>query len=183
MVPWLEELRKAIDREFADRPRVMILATVDRSGAPHARSLVCRKIDNEGRIHAAIDARTSKDAHLRGDRRTEAVFWLPNIRCQFRIAADAKIVAFPEDETLRKEIWRGLSDESRSLFFWPTPGIAAATDDAFAQAVSADVTPPRTFEVLILEPKQVDRLSLDSHPHRRKVWRVDTNWSGVDVNP
>jgi hypothetical protein len=57
------------------------------------------------------------------------------------------------------------------VFFWPTPGIAAASDDAFAQAVAADVPPPSTFEILIVEPRQVDRLSLD------------TNWAGVDVNP
>jgi PPOX class probable FMN-dependent enzyme len=183
MVPWLQELRAAMDWEFGAKPRVMILATVDRSGAPHARAIVCRRIDDEGRIFAATDARTEKNNQLRGDKRAELVFWMPTIRVQFRISGDTKIIAFPEDETLRKEIWRELSDEARSLYFWPTPGVAADTDDAFAQAVAADVSPPRTFEILIVEPRQVDRLSLDSHPHRRRVWRSDTKWAGVDVNP
>jgi pyridoxamine 5'-phosphate oxidase len=161
----------------------MMLATVDAANAPHVRCLVCRRIDPEGRVYAAIDARTQKDTELRGDRRAEILFWLPKLRTQFRLSGDAKIVTFPEDEPLHKEIWRQMSNESRSLFFWPTPGIAADTDNAFPQAVSADVSPPRNFEVFILTPKQIDRLSIDTHPHRRRLWRSDTNWSGVDVNP
>jgi pyridoxamine 5'-phosphate oxidase len=184
MMQWLDELRSALDREFGrDKPRVMVLATVDRSGAPHARCVVCRRIDEGGRLYAATDARTDKNAQLRGDKRAEVVFWMPSIGVQFRINAETRIVAFPEDETLRKGIWREMSDEERSHFFWPTPGVAADTDDAFAEAVSADVAPPRTFEIFVLEPRQIDRLSLDSLPHRRRVWRADTNWFGVDVNP
>jgi PPOX class probable FMN-dependent enzyme len=184
MLQWLVELRSAMDKEFgATNPRVMTMATVDRSGAPHARSVVLRRLDDDGRLYVASDTRTEKNAQLRGDRRTELVFWLATSRIQFRIFGESNLISFPEDEPLRKEIWRLLSDEARSTLFWPTPGIAADTDDAFARAVSADVSPPRTFEVLIIEPKQVDRLSLDSHPHRRRVWRADTKWNGVDVNP
>jgi PPOX class probable FMN-dependent enzyme len=183
MVEWLSKLREALEREFGNNPRVMALATVDRSGAPHARSIVCRRIDEEGRLYFAADARSEKSTQLRGDRRAEVVVWMPNIRVQFRISGEAKIVAYPEDESLRRGIWRELSDQTRSVFFWPTPGIAAATDDAFAQAVAADVPPPSTFEILIVEPRQVDGLWLDSHPHRRRVWRADTKWAGVDVNP
>jgi PPOX class probable FMN-dependent enzyme len=183
MLSWLNELRTALNDEFGDKPKVMILATVDRSGAPHARSLICRRIDEEGRLFAATDSRSEKSSQLQGDRRAELVFWMPTLRMQFRISGETKVIAFPQDEPLRKEIWREMSDESRSLFFWPTPGVAADTDDAFAEAVSADVPPPRAFEILIIEPKQVDRLALDAHPHRRRLWRIDTNWTGVDVNP
>jgi len=183
MLQWLDELRRAIAEEYADRSPVITLATVDRAGAPHARCVNCRRIDDEGRIFMATDARTEKNAQIRGDHRTEGVFWMPKPRVQFRLSGDTKVVAFPEEETLRKEIWRELSDEARSTYFWPTPGIAGGTDDAFAQAVAADVPPPRTFEVLILEPRHVDRLALDAHPYRRRVWRADAKWSGVDVNP
>jgi PPOX class probable FMN-dependent enzyme len=183
MMQWLDELRDVLEREFGSGPRVMMLATADRAGAPHARCIVCRQIDDDGRLFFAIDARTEKNTQLRGDPRTEIVVWMPSTRIQFRITGEARIVAYPENESLRKGIWRDMSDQTRSVFFWPTPGIAAATDDAFAQAVGADVPPPQTFEVLVIEPRQVDRLSLDSHPHRRRVWRADTKWAGVDVNP
>jgi hypothetical protein len=108
---------------------------------------------------------------------------MPGLRMQFRIGGDVRVIGFSEDEPLRKEIWRSMSDQTRSLLLWPTPGIAVAPDDDFAQAVSSDVAPPRTFEILILHPRQADRLSLDSHPHRRRVWRADAQWHGVDVNP
>ena len=180
---WLDEIRSALDREFGGSSRVMVMATVDAAGAPHARCLVCRGIDDEGRVFAATDARTEKNSQLRADRRAEAVFWLPKMRAQYRVQGEVKLVAYPEDEALRKEVWRGMSSESRALLFWPTPGIARASDDAFAQAVSGDVPPPETFEVLVLQPRQVDRLSLDSVPHRRRIWRASNHWAGVDVNP
>lgn len=180
---WLEEFRSAMDREFGERSRVMVLATVGRAGAPHARCVICRKIDDEGRIIISTDARTQKNSQLRGDKRSELVIWLPSLRIQYRITGDARIVAYPEDEPMRKEIWRAMSDQSRALLFWPTPGVAAATDDAFAQAVSADVPPPRTFELIIVQPRVVDRLSMETFPHRRRVWRSDAQWAGVEVNP
>jgi hypothetical protein len=145
--------------------------------------MVCRRIESDGRLYAVTDDRTPKLADLSANRRAEAVFWLPKQRVQYRIAADVSIIGFPTDEPLRREIWRELSDTSRALFFWPTPRIAPSTDDAYAQAVSADVPPPKNFNVLILEPRQVDRLALDNHPHRRRIWRQDTQWAGVDVNP
>ena len=180
---WLDDLRAALKREFGAAPTVMTLATVDRAGAPHARSVICRRIDDEGRLYIAADTRSEKSSQLRGDHRAEVVSWMPGARVQYRLTGEMKIVSFPEDEPLRREVWREMSNEARSLFFWPTPGVAADSDDAFAQAVAADVAPPRTFEVLILEPRQVDRVTIGTHPHRRRVWRADTKWSGVDVNP
>jgi len=180
---WLDELRIALEREFASAPQVMMLATVDASCAPHVRCLVCRRIDEEGRLYAATDSRTQKDAELKSNSRAEIVFWLPKLRTQYRISGCAKMVAYHEDEQLHKEIWRQMSNESRSMFFWPTPGVAADTDNAFTQAVVGEVPPPRNFEIFILQPKQVDRLSLEHHPHRRRIWRSDTSWAGVDVNP
>src|ERR1700733_5854703 len=103
---WTDELRSALDHEFNGHSRVMMLATVDAAGAPHVRCLVCRRIDEEGRIYAAIDARTQKDPQLRSDHRAEILFWLPNSLVQFRITGEAKILTYPEDELLHKEIWR-----------------------------------------------------------------------------
>ena len=36
---------------------------------------------------------------------------------------------------------------------------------------------------VIIDPRVVDRLILDSFPHRRRVWRADAQWAGVEVNP
>lgn len=181
---WLDALREALHAEYGwEAPRVAALATVDRSGAPHVRAVVCRRVDDDGQLYFSSDARSEKNEQIRGERRTEALFWLARHSTQYRVAGEMRIIAFGQDEPLRREIWRELCDQSRSLFFWPTPGIAVAGDDAYAQAVSADVSPPRNFELLILKPLQVERLILSSHPHQRRRWRADSSWTGVDVNP
>lgn len=183
-IEWVNVLRDALHNEFGwDEPRVATLATVDRSDAPHARSVICRRVEDDGRIHVVSDARSEKNAQVRAEKRVELVFWLARQRCQFRIAGEMHVIGFGQDEALRWELWRALSDEARSLFFWPTPGIAVAQDDEYPQAVSQDVSPPRTFEVLILTPTQAERLALTTHPHRRRRWRADASWTGVDVNP
>ena len=181
---WLKVLRDALHADFGrEQPRIAMLATVDRAGAPHARAVTCRRIDDDGRLFAVSDSRSEKGVHVRGDERVELVFWLAHQRAQFRVAGAMHVISVGQDEQLRRELWRELSDATRSMFFWPTPGIAMASDDEYPQAVSADVSPPTTFEVLILTPQQVERLLTATHPHRRRRWRADSNWSGVDVNP
>jgi PPOX class probable FMN-dependent enzyme len=183
---WTDELRRALGREASgsnSAPAVGTLATVDRSGAPRARSVILRRIDDESQLYVVSDARADKNAHVRGDGRAEIVFWLPGQQTQFRVFGEMRVIALGQDEPLRRELWRELNDQARSIFFWPTPGIAVAQDEAYPRAVSADVAPPKTFEVLVLRPQQVERLTLSSFPHRRRRWRADSNWSGVDVNP
>lgn len=184
---WVDELRAALDREQSNAagaiPRVATLATVDRSGAPHARGVICRRIEPDGQLLFASDARSDKNLHVRGEPRVEVVFWLPSVQTQFRAAGEMRVTSVGQDEPLRRALWRELTDASRALFLWPTPGIAVAADEVYPRAVSPDVLPPATFEVLTLKPAQVERLNVATFPHRRRRWRADSNWSGVDVNP
>ena len=184
---WVDELRAALDREHSAAtcavPRVATLATVDRSGAPHARGVICRRIEPDGELLFVSDARAEKNLHVRGEPRVEAVFWLPAVQAQFRVAGTMRVTSVGQDEPLRRALWRELTDETRALFHWPTPGIAVAADEVYPRAASADVPPPATFEVLTLTPAQVERLNISMFPHRRRRWRADANWSGVDVNP
>jgi PPOX class probable FMN-dependent enzyme len=188
---WIDELRAALDREQSALasgaargvPRVATLATVDRSGAPHARGVICRRIDPDGQLYFVSDARSNKNLDVRGEPRVEVVFWMPAVQTQFRVAGEMRVTSLGQDEPLRRELWRELTDETRALFHWPTPGIAVAADETYPRAVSADVLPPGTFEVLILKPSQVERLNISTFPHRRRRWRSEASWSGVDVNP
>ena len=190
-IEWIDELRAAFDREQSALvsgaargvPRVATLATVDRSGAPHARGVICRRIDPDGQLYFASDARSNKNQDVRGEPRAEVVFWLPAVQTQFRVAGEMRVMALGQDEPLRRELWRELTDETRALFLWPTPGIAVAVDETYPRAVAADVSPPGTFEVLILRPAQAERLNIATFPHRRRRWRADASWTGVDVNP
>ena len=179
---WVRLLRDALDDEYGrDRPRIATLATVDERGRPRARSVVCRKLTDDGATWYVSDGRSEKNAHVRANPSAEIVFWLSGRREQFRILGTMTIVDGPD----RAMLWRELSDAARALFAWPPPGRPRVLDPAaFPERVGADVPPPATFELIVLEPQEVERLVLTTHPHnRRRWWRTDQGWRDAALNP
>jgi pyridoxamine 5'-phosphate oxidase len=156
MHEWITRLRKAIEQENSDRPLVMTLATVSRKGSPRARSVICRKITDEGDIWITSDARSKKGEQIQRNRRVELVIWLPTVRRQYRLRGKAHIIS-AEDSTA-KELWAGLSDASKAMFFWHSVGEQRPT-----------ASPPDTFEAIAICPTRVEELDLTVEPHR--VWR------------
>jgi pyridoxamine 5'-phosphate oxidase len=173
---WIEVLRAALDDEFGDaQPRVCTLATVDDDGEPVARMVVCRRIDEVGRLYFVSDARSEKNAHLRRLPVAAVVFWLPRRREQIRLrGAFVEILDSLDNPPVRQRMWRELSPASRALFAWPQPGADRVADEsAFPRELGDDAAVPPTFEVIILNPNEVDILDLKPHPHER------TRWEGV----
>lgn len=178
---WVAELRAALDAEFAEQaPKIGALATVDDAGRPRVRSVVCRKLEECGSLWVASDARSEKNREARANPFGEIAFWLPAIRQQFRIAGSLSVTAASER---RDRAWAELSDASRALFFWDSPGRPLGDDRDFAESVGAWTAIPATFELLILKADRVDHLDLREHPHRRRVWRADRSWAVREVNP
>src|SRR5687768_9722974 len=137
LTDWLDPLRAALDREFADRARVVMLATVTHDGAPRARTVVCRSINDEGTHLFVSDARSEKNAQLRRRQEAEVVFWLASQRLQYRLRGPA----IPT-KRLNTQLWPGLSDATRAMFFWPPPGDARVEGmGEFPREVMADVKP------------------------------------------
>ncbi len=175
--PWFQELVRAMADE--EGPPLMTLATLAGDGSPRARLVVIRHYADDGSIVFCSDGRSEKNAQVRRDPRAEAVCWASNRRTQYRLRGRCDI---DEDEAVRNEIWRQLSESARALFAWPTPGADRAPDDAFTAKVSEDDPMPANFEVLRLVPTNVDRLDLSATPHRRTIFDpVDA--PGRDVNP
>jgi pyridoxamine 5'-phosphate oxidase len=174
-----------LDAEYATRPRVATLATVDAAGRPRARSVVLREIDNAGRLHVLSDARSDKNAHLRAAPFAELVFWLPNQREQYRLAGRATLTRHADDTAQLHHFWTTLSDASRALFAWPPPGKRRHDNPAdFPTTLPASTPVPDTFELITLHPDTVERLQLTGHPHRRTRWLLEGPiWSAQDVNP
>jgi pyridoxamine 5'-phosphate oxidase len=185
MIEWLNILTSALADEYADRPRVMTLATVAPDGSPRARSVVCRRIDDaDGSMWIASDARSEKNAQVRANPNVECVFWLARLRRQYRLRGVATVITPTYDATAR-EVWRGMSPESRALFLWPPPGeprVGTAPVDAFPRVNPSDDLPP-TFEVIMVKPAVVEELDLNPHPHRRRRWTVESNWAVQELNP
>jgi PPOX class probable FMN-dependent enzyme len=181
---WIIELRDALGAEFGDRPKVGVLATVDRYGRPRGRSVVCRRIEDGGALWIASDRRSSKNGQVQNRPFAELVIWLPTRREQFRLAGHVSVLGPDSDDPRRRWLWRTLPDPTRAMFFWPPPGRPLDPDpNALPGAVPADVEPPDDFEVLILEPDQVEHLDLKPTPHRRRRWSAEDAWEEQGLNP
>ncbi len=184
-----------MNREFAGRPRLATLATVDVAGAPRARTVVCRRLDEDGMAWITSDARSEKNSQLREDARAELVFWLPEARRQARLAGSVVIFDAADATGNRAGLWRELSNATRATFLWPAPGAQKAIDDSSGagsaakrlptpESLPADAAPPKAFEVLVLVPTRVDLLDLNPRPHARRVWRKTAGgWVERAINP
>jgi hypothetical protein len=107
------------------------------------------------------------------------VFWLASQRLQYRLRGPA----IPT-KRLNTQLWPGLSDATRAMFFWPPPGDARVEGmGEFPREVMADVKPPESFEVIVFLPMEVERLDLNPHPHDRRRWALAHDWAEQAVNP
>ena len=179
LTDWLDPLRSALDREFADRPRVVALATVRRDGSPRARMVVCRSINDQGTHLFVCDARSEKHEQLAARQEAEVVYWLASQRLQYRLRGPAST-----SRASSHQLWPGLSDATRAMFFWPPPGnLRVAGMVEFPREVAADVAPPASFEAIVFLPMEVERLDLNPHPHDRRRWQMEHDWQETWLNP
>ncbi|HEX8524279.1 MAG TPA: pyridoxamine 5'-phosphate oxidase family protein [Tepidisphaeraceae bacterium] len=173
---WLDDLRAALDKEFAGAPRPVCLATVDHEGKPAARMVILRKVDDSGAMFFVSDARSEKNKQLRARSHAEIVIWLSALRQQYRVKGE---VVIEKDATL----WKELSEPTRAMFFWPPPGEPRAADEAFVRTLPDHAAIPENFEVLALVPAVVERLKLDTFPHERIRQTREMDWTPVRLNP
>jgi PPOX class probable FMN-dependent enzyme len=177
--PWLELFRTATATE---RPLILSLATVDAEGHPQVRSVVCRRIGSDGSLWVASDARSAKNAQLAADPHAAVVCWIANTREQFRFAGPVEIVSEESPSQDRVDLWREMTAESRAMYFWPVPGAPREGSNEFLTD-NDDPIPPRSFEILILRPNEVEHLRLSVRPHDRTRWTLNDEWNLERLNP
>ena len=183
MLPWLSILCASLDTEYADRPRIGTLATVDPTGQPRARTVILRQIDPDGALWIVSSAHSDKNAQLRQTPAAELVLYLPTSREQFRLFGQATVIGRRADDQSREQFWTTLSDAARATFFWPTIGRPANNDAPVPAAMPASAAIPDHFELLRLNPTQVEHLATATLPHLRTRWRAETNWQAEPINP
>jgi PPOX class probable FMN-dependent enzyme len=174
--------RDAIDRG-SFRPVILSLATVDSEGHPHVRMVVCRRIGDDGSLWIASDARSGKHVQLAARPEAAAVCWIGSTREQFQFEGKVQVFGDSSGSPDRIGLWREISPESRALFFWPAPGRPRERDEACFVASSDAVTPPDSFEILVLRPSQVEYLGLSVHPPHRLRWTLLQGWRPELLNP
>jgi len=182
MTPSLVQLLSdALDLEFAGRPRIAALATVDDQATPRVRSVIVRKLTDTGDLWIASDGRSEKNHHLRRNPRAELVLYLAGRREQFRLLGQC---TRHSDGTLREEAWRMIPDQTRALFLGPPPGTPRVDcDDHFLRGCPETSPIPASFELLVLAPDEVDHVRLSSWPHGRTRYRAVDGWEGRELNP
>jgi len=168
MSDWISQLNDHLEAE-GDAPFLCALATVDGSLKPMNRMMYCRELTDEGQLVFVSDRRTRKDEQLRERPDAEVVFWLEGRRTQYRLRGHAVVVGAEMDDFMRQQWWSRISDESRAIF--ATRGGGWQVPAGEPTQVSADTPMPSTFELLVLNPEEVEMLGLKGQPHERKAWK------------
>jgi PPOX class probable FMN-dependent enzyme len=168
-----------------DASRIVQLATVRADGRPANRSLVFRHFASRGRLVFTSDMRSGKASELADRPWAEACWYFPDARVQWRLLGRCELSADPADaeiEKLRGKLWAELPPSTRATFLWPAPGGLRSPRKDFR--VEATDTPPETFQLLVLDPEQVERLDLREAPHRRQRWEFGQGgWMPREINP
>jgi PPOX class probable FMN-dependent enzyme len=181
-IPWLSILRDALDLEYADRPRIATLATID-IDQPRARSVIVRRIDDDGTLWIVSSAHSDKNSQLRRTPHAELVLYLPTSREQFRLFGHTTVIGRGDDEPFRQQLWRSLSDAARAAFFWPTIGKPYNECDPAPTAIPANTPMPDNFEPIAVRPELVEHLTTADIPHGRTRWEKQNAWQPQRINP
>ena len=144
--------------------------------------MICRCLDEDGRLWLTTDSRSAKHAELSLRSNAAAAAWFPATREQFRFEGRVEMLGESSVGLERAKVWRTLTAETRATFQWPRPGEPRASDGEFVKSNEA-LDPPASFGVLLLRPEKVEHLNLKTHPHQRRCWRRDGQWSVRELNP
>lgn len=196
LAPWRSPLTQALDcNQSLAYSRYLQLATVRVDGRPANRTLVFRGfLEQTDQLKFAVDHRSQKVDQINYSSWAEACWYFAETREQFRIFGCLTLVGTDHpDPTLRQArqvIWENLSDNARLQFSWPHPGETRADATAFTPPApepgrcASRSTPLPNFNLLLLEPMQVDYLKLRGEPQNRWIYSFDhSHWSTQAVNP
>ena len=183
--PWRPLLRGAREREGKRSPqnRWLQLATVAADGTPRVRTLVFRGWVGGAALELLTDGRSAKAAELALRPGVELCWLLPRARCQFRLRGRLAPLPPAEEQAERERHWGLLSPGGRALWGWPPPGAPFEAGAAFPDSLPDGAPLPAHFQLLRIALVRVELLELLGHPHRRRLWRLETGWAEEVVNP
>jgi pyridoxamine 5'-phosphate oxidase len=190
LAPWRSPLARALHRNRSlVYARYFQLATVRVNGCPANRTVVFRGfLDDTNQLKMVTDARSEKADQIDHNPWSEACWYFPKTREQFRLlglltlvredCADAQLLK------ARTRSWQELSDTAQVQFAWAQPG--KPQDDTEFDPPTPDPTRPLPhFCLLLLNPTHVDHLELKGNPQNRSTYCLNDehSWSSQFVNP
>jgi pyridoxamine 5'-phosphate oxidase len=189
LAPWRPVLAKALHLNRAlNYARYFQLATVRADGRPANRTVVFRGfLPDSNRLMMISDRRSQKIRQIQQHAWAEICWYFPKTREQFRLSGS--LIAFDESDTdpqrqqAYRQTWQNLSDPAREQFYWPTPGQPHDPALEIPNPPDNSDLPAENFVLLVLEPTDVDRLDLRSHPHARHHYWYQEQWQTEALNP
>lgn len=190
LAPWRSPLARALHRNRSQpQSRYFQLATVQANGKPANRTVVFRGfVEASNRLKIITDRRSEKIQQIQQQPWGEICWYFSKSREQFRLAGELIVICDRDSEfdNERNTTWQNLSDSARLQFAWPHPKETRSPDRAaFEPPPPSPETPVENFCLLLLDPQQVDYLSLRGDPQNRHLyWREDAQtWRDREVNP
>jgi pyridoxamine 5'-phosphate oxidase len=224
LAPWRSPLARALHRNRSQPfARYFQLATVRADGSPANRTVVFRGFLAQTNLQTNLlmiisDRRSEKITQLQQNPQAEICWYFTQTREQFRLSGQLMAIGAEAAgvdaawSQARIDLWRNLSDNARSQFYWPqpkAPRVAEAVEGQLnsedSNAKDFDVTncdaqhPPASFDVLFFGAHSVDHLVLRGNPQSRQLYHrvsapvansasdpaqlLNNAWQIIPVNP
>tara|TARA_Y100001968_G_scaffold241606_1_gene225171 strand:- start:3883 stop:4425 length:543 start_codon:yes stop_codon:yes gene_type:complete len=180
MPPWFSALSKAQRNESKfDSYSWVQLATIGVNITPRVRTVVFRGWSKSYEMFIYTDKRSNKYHELNLNNNVEICWLFSRSRCQFRFRGKSSIVS---DLALFCH-WEKLSDNSKSMWSWPSPGDPFVLDRKKDFSVKKQEKISCNFTVLKIDIEEVDQLLLQLPIHTRRRWILNNEWIEERINP
>jgi len=192
LAPWRSLLARSLHRNRSKpQSRYFQLATVQSNGKPANRTVVFRGfVETSNHLKIVTDRRSEKIEQIQQQPWGEICWYFSKSREQFRLGGELILIGDRDRDsefyTERQNTWENLSDSARLQFVWPHPKQERSPDSgAFEPPPPESDTPVENFCLLLLNPHQVDYLTLRGDPQNRHIYwqEEDRTWRDREVNP
>ena len=180
MPPWIFQINSAQRKESKSvSSRWIQLATIGIDNTPRVRTVVFRGWSKSYEMEIYTDKRSKKSHELELNNNVEICWLFTKAKSQFRLRGKSSV--YTGKDNIRH--WGQLSEYSKSMWNWPTPGDKYIFDrDNTSQLIKNDCLSDN-FSLLKIDINQVDYLILNKPIHLRKRWIRKDEWIEERINP
>ncbi len=180
MPTWLSLLSSAQRKESRfDSSNWIQLATIRTDNTPRVRTVVFRGWSKSLEMLIYSDNRSQKFDELSLNNNVEICWLFFQSKCQFRFRGKSTIELSSENLSH----WDQLSDKSKPMWNWPTPGDQFVFGQLKNTSFNSKQEISKNFSILKIEIIEVDQLVLRKPVHIRRRWIRKNEWIEERINP
>ena len=180
MPPWLAQIISAQRKESKSySSRWVQLSTIGVDNSPRVRTVVFRGWSDTYEMELYTDKRSQKYIELELNNKVEICWFFSKAKYQFRFRGTSKIEIGCE----RENHWEQLSENSKSMWSWPSPGEEYSFDQKKDYSGKTKDKSSNNFALLKIDISYVDQLILQNPIHTRRRWIRKKEWIEQRINP